>query len=98
MNRDRLDSDRIQRLTLPPGAGQAFFWDTEAPRLAVRVTAGSKSFIFESKLSRRTIRLTIGDTRAWTVGKARAEARRLETLIDQRYRPPPREDRAERRR
>jgi integrase len=83
MNRERLTTDRIQRLTLPPGAGQAFFWDTEAPRLAVRVTAGSKSFIFESKLSRRTIRLTIGDTRAWTVGKARAEARRLETLIDQ---------------
>lgn len=69
--------------------------DTEAPRLAVRATAGSKSFIFESKLDRRTIRVTIGDVRAWVLDSARAEARRLQTLVDQGI--DPREEKAERR-
>jgi integrase len=83
MNREHLTPDRIRRLTPPAGGAQAFLWDTEKPRLAVRVTAGSKSFIFESKLNRQTIRITIGDTRAWTIARARAEAGRLGTLIDQ---------------
>jgi len=70
-------------------------WDTEAPGLAVRATAsGAKAFIFESKLNRRTIRITLGDVRAWVLksvwakGKetqrgAREEANRLKTIIDQ---------------
>ncbi|MEF8701525.1 MAG: integrase family protein [Candidatus Accumulibacter sp. UW20] len=83
MNRERLTPDRIRRLTLPEGAGQFFLWDTEAPRLAVRVTAGAKSFIFESKLNRQTVRVTIGDVRAWILEAARDKARLLQTMIDQ---------------
>jgi len=40
MNRERLTPDRIRRLTLSEGQAQAFLWDTDAPRLAVRVTIG----------------------------------------------------------
>ena len=83
MNRERLTPDRIRRLTLPAGVAQSFLWDTDAPRLAVRVTAGAKSFIFEAKLNRQTVRVTIGDVRAWTLSAARDEARRLQTMIDQ---------------
>lgn len=83
MQRERLTPDRIRRFTAPEGVKQAFLWDTEAPRLAVRATAGAKSFIFESKLDRRTLRVTIGDVRAWNLDDARTEARRLQTEIDQ---------------
>lgn len=83
MNRERLTPDRIRHSTPPEGAGQAFLWDTDAPRLAVRVTAGAKSFIFESKLNRQTIRITIGDVRTWKLDAARTEARRLQALTDQ---------------
>ena len=83
MKRERLTPDRIRRFDCPPESKQAFLWDTEAPRLAVRVTPGSKSFIFESKLARQTIRRTIGDVRAWILDDARTEARRLQTLVDQ---------------
>ena len=83
MNRERLTPDRIRRLTLSEGQAQAFLWDTDAPRLAVRVTAGAKSFIFEAKLNRQTVRVTIGDFRAWTLAAARDEARRLQTMVDQ---------------
>ena len=94
MNRERLTPDRIRRLKLPAEVAQAFLWDTDAPRLAVRVTAGSKAFIFESKLNRRTIRTTIGDVLAWNLDDARNEARRLQTTIDQGT--DPRQEKADR--
>ena len=94
MQRERLTPDRIRRFACPEGTAQAFLWDTEAPRLAVRATAGAKAYVFESKLNRRTIRATIGDVRAWCLDDARTEARRLQTLVDQGI--DPREQKAER--
>jgi integrase len=62
---------------------QAFLRDTKVPGLRVRVTnTGAKSFVFEAKLNRQTIRRTIGDVRVWTIEKARAEARRLAVMLD----------------
>lgn len=73
----------IERLTCPPGKAQAFLRDAKAPGLRVRVTtAGAKSYVFEAKLNRQTVRRTIGDVRAWTIEDARAEARRLAVLLD----------------
>ncbi|TVT58381.1 MAG: integrase family protein [Azoarcus sp. PHD] len=83
MQRERLTPDRIRLFKCPAETKQAFLFDTEAPRLAVRATAGAKSFIFEAKLNRQTIRRTIGDVKNWNLDDARTEARRLQTLIDQ---------------
>ncbi|MCB1908408.1 MAG: integrase family protein [Rhodocyclaceae bacterium] len=94
MNRERLTADRIRRFALPVGVKQVFMWDTVAPRLAVRATAGVKAFIFEAKMNRQTVRVTIGDVRAWNLDDARAEANRLQTLVDQGI--DPREDKRER--
>jgi len=94
MKREHLTPDRIRRFILPAGTKQAYIWDTEAPRLAVRATAGAKSFVFESKLNRATIRTTIGDANVWTVEAARAEANRLLSLVDQGI--DPREQKRER--
>lgn len=82
MQRERLTLARIAAFNCPEGKRQAFIWDTEAPRLAVRATAGAKSFIFETKLNRQTIRRTIGDVKNWNIDAAREEARQLQTLID----------------
>lgn len=83
MQRERLTPDRIRRFSCPADVKQSFLWDTDAPRLAVRATTGAKSFIFEAKMNRQTIRVTIGDVRAWNLDDARTEARRLQTLTDQ---------------
>lgn len=82
MQRERLTLARIAAFNCPEGKKQAFIWDSEAPRLAVRATAGAKSFIFETKLNRQTIRRTIGDVKNWNIDAAREEARQLQTLID----------------
>ncbi len=62
---------------------QAFLRDTKAPGLRVRVTnTGFKSFVFEKKLDRKTIRRTIGDVKLWSIEQARTEARRLAVVLD----------------
>lgn len=82
--RCNLTAGAIDRLRCPDGKAQAFLRDTEAPSLRVRVTpAGAKSYVFEAKLNRQTIRRTIGDVRDWTIDEARAEARRLAVLVDE---------------
>jgi len=77
-----LTAGAIERLTCPAGKHQVFLRDTRAPGLRVRATAGAKSFVFEAKLNRQTIRRTIGDVRAWTIDAARTEANRLRVLLD----------------
>lgn len=94
MQRERLTLDRVRRFSCPPEKQQAFLFDTDSPRLAVRATAGSKSFAFEAKLNKRTIRLTIGGVQDWGLDDAREEARRLQRLVDQGI--DPRIDAAER--
>jgi len=82
-DRHDLSAGLIEALTCPEGKAQAFMRDSEAPGLRVRVTAsGAKSYVFEGKLNRRTIRQTIGDVRAWAIPDARAEANRLRVLLD----------------
>ena len=86
--------DLTQRITLTVGAierltcrtdvkAQAFLRDSEVPGLRVRVTnTGMKSFVYEAKLNRQTIRRTIGDVKVWTIEQARTEARRLAVMLD----------------
>lgn len=93
MNRIKLTAGRVRDFTTDKD--QAFLWDTETPGLGVRATAnGAQSFIFQGKLNRAAIRVTIGNVRAWGIDEARTEARRLATLIDQGI--DPREQRRER--
>jgi integrase len=95
MARIRLTAGRVREFTCERSKPQAFLWDTEAPGLAVRVTAnGAKAYIFQGKLKRQTIRITIGDVKTWAIeagdttrNGAREEARRLQGLIDQKIDP-----------
>ena len=82
-DRGNFTAGAIERLTCPAGKQQAFMRDSEAPGLRVRVTAaGAKSFVYEAKLDRQTIRRTIGDVKLWSIEQARTEARRLAVMLD----------------
>lgn len=82
-NRVKLTTGRVRDFAPRPGQQQSFLWDTETPWLAVRATRGSKAYIFQGRLGEKTPRIRIGDVGAWDIDQARAEARRLQTLIDQ---------------
>jgi integrase len=73
----------VARLVCPVGKGYGLYWDKRTPQLGLRVTAnGARSYVFEGRVHGRTVRTTIGDVQSWQLAKARAEARRLATLVD----------------
>lgn len=94
MNKQNLTAARVESLQCEAGKQQTIHWDAKTPGFGLRVTqSGSRAYIFESRLFKKTIRITIGDARAWDLGRARTEAARLKTLIDDGK--DPREIRAE---
>ncbi|AXA93577.1 integrase family protein [Massilia sp. YMA4] len=84
MAKQNFTADRVTNFKCVPGKQQTMYWDAKAPGLGLRVTAtGARSYIFETRLDSKTLRVTIGDPRVWTLGKAQAEATRLKALTDQ---------------
>jgi integrase len=76
----RCKPDRVRR--------QVVWWDTEVPGLGLRVSqAGSRVFVFQKDLHRRTIRMTIGAFPTWSVAAARKRARELAVKVDSGINP-----------
>ena len=80
-----LTVSRIEAATCPADKQQVFLIDKTVPGFKLRVTnGGAKSFVFEARAKgSNTKRYTIGDASSWTLGAARAEARRMRVLMDQ---------------
>jgi integrase len=84
MKRENFTAERVAAFKCQPDKKQSIYWDGKTPSLGLRVTnTGSKSYIFETRLNGKTIRMTIGDPRNWSIGKAQAEASRLKVMTDQ---------------
>lgn len=63
---------------------QIFYWDLETAGLSVRVTKNeNRAYIFQSRVSGKSLRITIGDVNIWSLDDARKESRRLQQLCDQ---------------
>jgi integrase len=83
MKKANFTAERVASFQCETGKQQSIFWDAKTPGLGLRVSSGGgRAYIFESRLFGKTLRVTIGDPRAWVLGKARTEAQRLRTLVD----------------
>lgn len=88
---ENFTAGRVAKLACEPGKQQTIYWDAKTPGLGLRVTAaGARSYIFETWLHGKSLRVTIGDVDTWPIDgpagndkTARAEARRLKALTDQ---------------
>lgn len=95
MAKEKLTQGRVSAFTCSPDKGASFLWDAVTQGFGIKASkAGGKSFVFQDKLNGKDIRITIGAVSAWTLDKAREEARRLHTLVDQGV--DPRQEKAER--
>ena len=80
---ENFTAGRIAGFKCEPDKNQSIYWDGKTPGLGLRVTpAGIKSYIFETRLNGKTLRLTIGDVRTWAIDKAQEEATRLKAMTD----------------
>lgn len=83
MQKSNFTAERVSTFQCEAGKQQTIHWDAKTPGLGLRVTAaGAKAYVFESRLFGKTVRVTIGDPRNWELAKARTEASRLKTLVD----------------
>ena len=84
MQWDNFTAGRVDAFKCATGKTQSIFWDGKTPSLGLRVTAsGVKSYIFETRLNGKTIRITIGDAKTWTIAKAQAKANAYKSQTDQ---------------
>lgn len=84
MKWENFTAERVASFKCKPGKQQSIYWDGKTPGLGLRVTAtGAKSYIFETALHGKTIRMTIGNMRTWMISAAQAEATRLKVMTDQ---------------
>ena len=75
MKKENFTAGRVNGYKYKTGKQQSIYWDDKTPGLGLRVTAaGTKSYIFETSLHGKTLRITIGDVRTLSVGKAQDEA------------------------
>jgi integrase len=88
MAKTKFTAGRIASFNCAVGKSQDFLWDSSAPGLGLRATPrGDKSYFFQSKLDGKSLRITIGSITNWAIPDAEAEARRLQTLIDNGHDP-----------
>lgn len=65
------------------GKSQTIYWDAKTTGLGLRVTSnGAKSYIFETSLNNKTIRITIGDIRTYSIKSAQSEVTTLKAMTD----------------
>jgi integrase len=81
-------TDKLIKDLEKPASGNRITYDQEVKGLGVRVTsAGARAWIFNYRAGRTERRMTIGDTTAWTVKKAREKAKDLRRLVDDGHDP-----------
>ena len=79
----KLTAGRIANFECPKDKTRTYLWCEEVKGLGIIATAGgAKSYIFQAKVNGQSMRLTIGDVKAWSIAKAQTEARHLQTVID----------------
>ncbi|MES2898682.1 MAG: integrase family protein [Pseudomonadota bacterium] len=84
MARTNFTIERLKSFVCPPDKQQSILWDGKTPGLGLRATsAGARSYVFETRLHGKTLRITIGDVRTWTIDKAQAEATKFKAMTDQ---------------
>jgi len=94
MKKVNFTAERVAGFKCDADKQQCIYWDGKTPGLGVRVTAaGTKSYIFETRLHGKTLRITIGDVRTWTIGNAQKQATELKSQTDKGI--DPRQQRAE---
>lgn len=83
LSRVNFTPGRVESFKCPKGKAEAFLWDTKTQGLGLRVRAGGgKSYIFQSRINGRALRISIGSPDTWDIETVRAEACRLRVLID----------------
>lgn len=87
--RVRLTAGKVANYQHQGAGAQSFLWDSDVSGFGVRATKtstrnprGSKAYIYQGRFNGDPIRITIGNTKIWTLEDARTQARTYQSQID----------------
>ena len=67
----RFTANRISQIECPSDKQQSFIWDSTTQGLGLRKTPrGNPSYIFQSRFNGKSIRISIGSPKVWSIGDA----------------------------
>ena len=79
---------RVELFKCPSSKSSTYFWDARTPGLGIRARSnGSRHYLFQTRMHRETVRVTIGRVESWPLDDAQTEARRLRVLVDSGVHP-----------
>ncbi|MDH6301746.1 integrase [Polynucleobacter sphagniphilus] len=82
-NKIKFTAGRVDCFACEAGKPFSIFWDTDVKGFGVKANqGGSRVYIFQDKLARDVVRITIGSTNTQSLSEARIEANRLKLLFD----------------
>ena len=81
-NKINLTKNTIASLKWSGKRAQEFYWDTKQQNLALRLTSGARSYVFQRKLNGKKISKTIGRSENMSVEEARERVRKLSIQVD----------------
>jgi integrase len=88
MKKENFTAGRIAAFKCADGKQQSIYWDAKTPGLGLRVTkAGAKSYIYETRFNGKTLRVTIGDDRSYSITEAQRAATELKSNTDKAIDP-----------
>lgn len=65
----------------------AFYWDSEVAGFGLKVGGKSKSYIFQGRVGKKTIRIKIGDVKNWKLKEAKDQARKYAVQCNEGINP-----------
>jgi len=82
-NKVKFTAGKVDNFKCEVGKPFSIYWDIDVKGFGIKINqGGSRVYIFQDKLARDVIRLTIGSTKTQNLSDARIEANRLKLLFD----------------
>lgn len=82
-----LTKSYIDSLKYTDPAKPEFYWDSEISGFGVKVSSRSKSYVFQGRVGRRSIRIKIGDVKNWKLKDAKDQANKFAVLCNDGINP-----------
>lgn len=64
-----------------------FYWDSEVSGFGLKIGSRSKSYIFQGRVGKKTVRIKIGDVKNWKLKDAKDQANRFAVLCNDGINP-----------
>ncbi|MCJ9253878.1 tyrosine-type recombinase/integrase [Acinetobacter baumannii] len=83
----KLTKPFIDSLEFTDPSKPEFYWDGEVSGFGVKVSSKSKSYVFQGRVGRKTIRVKIGDVKNWKLKDAKDQAKKFTVLCNEGINP-----------